>query len=79
MKTFTCGGIEMWQPIATAPANKVLLLFAVTDRDDNGTVRNWKMATGFKDTFGEWAWPHRLSVWELTPTHWQPLPEAPNV
>lgn len=35
-----------WQPIETCPKMRTVLMFAVSDIADDGTVRNWKMATG---------------------------------
>lgn len=79
-----------WQPIATAPKMRVLLLFAVSDVADDGTVRNWKMATGSYHTgyederskergYSPWSWDgHQLKVYELHPTHWMPLPDPPD-
>lgn len=79
-----------WQPIDTAPKMRTILLFAVSDVAEDGTVRNWKMATGFYHTgyedalskgrgFSPWEWDGRqLRVYELHPTHWMPLPDAPT-
>jgi hypothetical protein len=69
-----------WQPIATAPKGKIILLFAVTDRGEDGTVTNWKMATGSTPFAGpiEWTWDgYRLREWDIKPSHWMSLPEAP--
>ncbi len=78
-----------WQPIATAPKMRTILLFAITDVADDGTVRNWKMATGSYHTGYEderskelgispWNWDgHQLKFYELFPTHWMPLPAPP--
>lgn len=69
---------EEWQPIATAPKMKTLLLFAVTDVAEDGRVRNWKMETGFFSTGHDtWLWPHPLKVYDHLPTHWMPLPAPP--
>lgn len=79
-----------WQPIESCPKMRTVLLFAVTDVADDGTVRNWKMATGswhtgYEDArskaegFTPWNWDgHQLKVYELQPTHWMPLPSAPE-
>jgi hypothetical protein len=75
-----------WMPIATAPKMKVLLLFAVSDVDGNGAVRNWKMATGSYHTgyvddekYSPWEWDGRqLRSYDLQPTHWRPLPLPPQ-
>lgn len=78
-----------WQPIETAPKMRTILLFAITLVHDDGTVLNWKMATGSWDEGYEderskergltpWHWDgHRLRVYEHQPTHWQPLPPPP--
>lgn len=71
-----------WQPIKTAPAMKIILLFAVTDIGPNGEVRNWKMATGCQHTGSKddewWEWEGRiLKAWEIHPTHWMPMPDPP--
>ena len=74
-----------WQPIETAPSGKILLLFAVTDIRDDGVVKNWKMATGSRhyrhgdEPFGPWTWNGiELRVYDIQPTHWQPLPAPPE-
>lgn len=69
-----------WFPIETAPKGKIILLFAVTDRSENGDVSNWKMATGSTPFAGsaEWTWDgYRLREWDVQPTHWMPLPLPP--
>jgi hypothetical protein len=69
-----------WQPIETAPKQKVILLWALTDTDTG----NWKMAAGYwmpgyGDEPGEWTWDgHRLKSYDAQPTHWMPLPEPPT-
>jgi hypothetical protein len=78
---------QQWQPIATAPKMKVILLFAVTDVDDDGRVRNWKMATGSWHTGWEddqtqtaWFWDgYQVPKYATKPTHWMPLPDAPTL
>jgi hypothetical protein len=82
--------VSEWQPIETAPKMRTLLLFAVSDVDANGTVRNWHMATGsyhtgYDDEYSKargispWCWDgHQLKVYELHPTHWMPLPDPPK-
>lgn len=79
-----------WQPIETAPKMRTILLFAVSDVDEHGSVKNWKMATGSWHTGYEderskaagltpWEWDgHRVKVYELHPTHWMPLPAPPS-
>ena len=68
-----------WHPIETAPKMKVILLFAVTDRNDAGKASNWKMDTGYySEGHDAWIWEgHALASYEVQPTHWQSLPSAP--
>lgn len=74
-----------WQPIETAPKMKTILLFAVTDIGEDGSVRNWKMATGSyhigyegDEKRSPWCWDGRqLAHYEILPTHWMPLPLPP--
>ncbi len=78
-----------WQPIETAPKMRTILLFAVTDVAEDGTVRNWKMATGSWHTgyedersravgYSPWTWDgHQVRSYEVHPTHWMPLPAPP--
>jgi len=76
-----------WQPIETAPKMKNVLLWAATDVDEEGRVRNWKMGTGFYHTGWEndrgdspWNWEgQHIAPWDATPTHWKPLPEPPAI
>jgi hypothetical protein len=79
-----------WEPIETAPKMRTILLFAVTDRAADGTVRNWRMATGswlegYEDErsvaqgYTPWFWGgHQLKVYDHQPTHWMPLPSPPE-
>lgn len=70
---------DAWQPIETAPPNKILLLFGVTDVQD-GVVTNWKMATGCRGYNGAWIWDGiQLDAWHHVPTHWMSLPEPPDL
>jgi len=81
---------ETWQPIATAPKMRTILLFAVTDVDEHGRVLNWKKATGFWHTgyddarskatgYTPWNWEgHQLKLHDHQPTHWMPLPASPQ-
>ena len=69
-----------WQPIATAPHQKVILLWAETSFDPP----NWKMATGYcRPAYDpphelEWIWDGwRLKSWDIKPTHWCSLPDPP--
>jgi len=72
-----------WATIETAPRDgENILLFAITDMGEDGTIRNWKMATGWwsgPNPGGNWNWEGRwLQPWETCPTHWMPLPEPPE-
>ena len=76
-----------WQPIETCPEMRNVLLFAVTDVAEDGTVRNWKMETGYKrdeqcslnESETCWRWGEfRVMIWDAQPTHWMPLPEPPR-
>jgi hypothetical protein len=84
---YYCGAEpNAWQPIDTAPKSKTILLFAITDVADDGRVRNWMMATGWWHTGYEddskvtqWCWDgHQVPKYGVQPTHWMPLPDAPN-
>ena len=78
-----------WQPIATAPKMRTILLFAVTEQDADGRVTNWKYATGswrmgYEDErakaegYTPWCWAgNQLKVYDVQPTHWRPLPPNP--
>lgn len=77
-----------WQPLSTAPKMRTILLFAATE---DGTVKNWKMATGAWHTGYEderskachltpWNWGgSQLKIYDVQPTHWMPLPDPPVV
>ncbi len=72
---------DEWQQIDSAPKGRVILLWAVTDRDESGNITNWKMATGHTPFDGptEWTWDgYRLREWDIKPTHWQSLPSPPS-
>lgn len=67
-----------WRPIADAPKQHAIMLFAVTDLSAEGLVRNWKMATGHKAHDGVWVWEgRRLKPYEIQPTHWCYHPQPP--
>ena len=74
---------DEWQPIETAPKQKILMFFAVTEWNDDGSVANWKMATGsYNDGWATeqllWTWDGRvLEDGNILPTHWQPIPTPP--
>jgi hypothetical protein len=70
-----------WRPIADVPKGRVVIMFGVTDRHEDGRVANWQMATGHADfTTGELTWDGmRLNKpYHHLPTHWMPLPAAPR-
>lgn len=75
-----------WRPIETAPKMKTIMLFAVTDRSEDGAVKNWKMETGFWHSgfvdhhdMSPWRWCGRqLATYDVQPTHWSQLPEPPH-
>jgi hypothetical protein len=82
-----CGAeFSRWKPIETAPKMKTIILFANTLFDEDGRVLNWKMATGCwhsgyenDDKHTPWTWGgHQLAKYDIQPTHWQSLPEAPE-
>lgn len=84
------GIVLRWETIDTAPKMRTILLFAVSDVADDGTVLNWKMATGSYHTgyddersreqgYSPWEWDgHQLMDYQLQPTHWMPLPKGPT-
>lgn len=71
---------EQWQPADTAPKQKIVLLWAITDTETG----NWKMATGcwmpgYGDDPGGWDWDgRRLRSYDIQPTHFMPLPAPPK-
>lgn len=67
---------DQWRPIETAPTQKIILLFAVTDQTMNPP--NWKMATGFWTPSGWWWDGRQLKDYDHQPTHWMPLPQPPE-
>jgi|GEM_PF-6212364 len=76
-----------WRDVSSAPEMRVILLYIVTDRDDDGKVRNWEIATGvllspdcrLYENETRWEWKgRRLKVWEYQPSHWMPLPGGPK-
>ncbi len=72
--------MEDWKPIETAPPMKNLLLFAVTDTDEAGKVRNWKMDTGYYSSGAKaWTWSgYQLKSYDIKPTHWMHVPKPPS-
>lgn len=82
----------IFHDISTSPPqdNRNVIMFAVTERDADGAVTNWKMATGhirhgaddpFRSDFDGYTsvyWDGRLlRMWDVMPTHWAPLPLPP--
>jgi len=61
-----------WKPITCAPQDREILLFARGNRDFFG-VGQWATAGELPGTIDGWFWPYAIR-----PTHWVPLPEAPN-
>jgi hypothetical protein len=68
-----------WNTIETAPKMKNLLLWAATDIDEAGQIKNWKMDTGYWSSGVErWVWSgYQVRKSDIQPTHWMPLPEPP--
>jgi hypothetical protein len=68
---------------------QTILLFAVTDIV-NGVTKNWHMGTGWwhsgfesetarMNNYTPWTWEgHQVRTYEVVPTHWMPLPAAPQ-
>jgi hypothetical protein len=72
-----CEPGEGWQPIATAPKMRGVLLWAdVSTRD----YKNWKMGSGyFHSGMEAWIWEgETVRDWAFPPTHWRPLPAPPE-
>ena len=77
-----------WQPIETAPkdATKVLIVNADGEMDVAGYVEQWDERTEFvrkaKDGDVYRTVRDECGYWDTDkaycPTHWMPLPEAPN-
>lgn len=65
--------VDEWQPIETAPHNKIILTFAIVDNE----TRNWNIRTSHwrlleidHSHWAGWGYGHE-------PTHWMPLPKPP--
>ena len=65
-----------WQPIATAPKDGTRLLLC--DSDDAGQIDiGYWSTSSWVATGGAWIiYENRSDTVELTPTHWQPLPDG---
>lgn len=83
-----CGGsaltaeLGVWLPIETAPKDETRILmvvsgFAVCIGWWFIEAGKW-MTTDAEDYDDDGAWEHTVSNTEYRPTHWMPLPEAPN-
>ena len=72
--------MSKWYLIESAPKMKTVLLFANTDIDGDGVVKNWKMGTGYwHEGYGTWRWEGLiLKSYDVKPTHWMSLPEPPH-
>ncbi len=71
---------QMWRDIASVPKGRIVIMFAVTDRHEDGRVANWKMATGSFSTYDnrlEWDGHVVDKPYDHRPTHWMPLPSPP--
>lgn len=63
-----------WQPIETAPRNKIVLLFGRYHYQPE----NWKIHSGYVQEQGGCVWNgERLTEYSMKPTHWMPLPKPP--
>jgi hypothetical protein len=60
----------MWQPIETAPNGGQNVL---TYGEEHGFAVAWSMGSGWFSGHDEEA------CYEVTPTHWMPLPDRPTV
>jgi hypothetical protein len=58
-----------WQPIETAPKDGTRVMVFCPDRG--------VMEARFNQTYGRWGDPV-YSEWDCEPTHWMPLPPAPE-
>lgn len=64
---------RQWQPIDTAPSDQEILVY----------TRSWgPIVASYSEEFGEWLSrmqvPVSIKDEEELPTHWQPLPPAPD-
>lgn len=70
-----------WQPIATAPRDRAVLLYAPADpgagREEWIGVGRFELAEEERDVEGYWKAESPL-VSATGATHWLPLPEAPK-
>ena len=67
------GNSRDWQPIETAPKDQEILVY----------TRPWgPIVASFSEEFGEWLSrmqvPVSIKEKDELPTHWQPLPAAPD-
>ncbi len=72
---------DQWQPIATAPKDKRLLLYGTLLQPFEGLrVYGPEAFSGYWDDL-DGAWCGSGSIWTgpfYTATHWMPLPEPPQ-
>lgn len=71
---------EMWRSVEEAPKSRGVLLFAITDVAEDGTVKNWKMDSGFfHEGYNAWSWEGQIvKSYNPQPTHFMPLPSPPK-
>ena len=62
--------VPAWQPIESAPADALMILFAPDSADESDRV---VIGTSHSD-HGFVKFPH---AWPVKPTHWMPLPPPP--
>ena len=90
-----CAAHNPWKPIETAPRDKWLLLGYFNSLGKWRTVRgNWFSADEIADQWGDFdgdpedseGWYETAdnaedipNVWPINPTHWMPLPAAPDL
>lgn len=74
-----------WQPIDTAPVDKVILVYGYDDYEKRVIIATAYNTRGIApagnhysrwDSFGCYSWEEEELA--CNPTHWMPLPEAPN-
>ena len=76
--TFTAADLERaWQPIETAPKNRVILVWGRYWSDEQGWMPEPRMAQWDSLAFGgSWVVDYRYPF-SVRPTHWMPLPAPP--
>lgn len=74
-----------WRPIETAPKDKInILVFCKESKRELTSVARWDRNLRGSGFYGEFGWM-RLGYQNIAaeaisppPTHWMPLPDAPN-